>query len=297
MSQPSSAGRRLRALGRQLAPQHNSCPQPTAASCSVDGADSGAVPIPGWPEGVPLYEFVDTPRFEVGDPAALEHVNEHGFAVISVLSPAECETALDKFWGYIEAAGRGVRRDEPATWTDEAWQAALPSTHAEPLWYVRGVPNVAKCWEGLLGTDELLVSFCGAPLSRNWSYDEAWRGAGGSFHVDRGAYYHPGLGVRIPYGLDDRDYIQGTVTLIDNAPHSGGNVIFPGSHKYFRHIAETYHRPMKDEHAYINSGSSLPIAMAAEPELFGTPIMAKLHAGDAFGETGAHSSYTDANQR
>ena len=88
--------------------------------------------------------------------------------------------------------------------------------------------------------------------------------------------------MRIPYGLDDRDYIQGTVTLMDNGPHTGGNLVFPKSHKYFRHIAETYHRPMKDEHGYINSGSSLPAAMRAEPSLFGAPIMAALKAGDVF---------------
>ena len=73
--------------------------------------------------------------------------------------------------------------------------------------------------------------------------------------MDRGAYYHPGLGIRIPYGLDDRDYIQGTVTLIDNGPHTGGNVVFPKSHLYFRHIAETYHKPIAAQHAYINSGT------------------------------------------
>ena len=72
------------------------------------------------------------------------------------------------------------------------------------------------------------------------------------------------------------------MTLIDNGPWTGGNLVFPKSHKYYRHIAETYHRPMKDEHGYISSGSSLPIAMQAEPELFGSPIMAKLQAGDAF---------------
>ena len=175
-----------------------------------------------------------------------------------------------------------MRRDAPETWTDEAWSQSIPPTHAEPLWYVRGVPKVADAWAGLLGTDELLVSFCGAPLNRNWAHNEAWRGGGGSFHVDRGAYYHKDLGIRIPYGLDDRDYIQGTVTLIDNGPHTGGNLVFPKSHRYFRHIAETYHRPMKDEHGSINSNSSLPIAMKAEPELFGAPIMAKLKAGDAF---------------
>ena len=206
----------------------------------------------------------------------------HGYAVIACLSPEECATALDKFWGFIEGQGHGVRRDAPETWTDEAWSQSIPPTHAEPLWYVRGVPAVADAWAGLLGTDELLVSFCGAPLNRNWAHNEAWRGGGGSFHVDRGAYYHPQLGVRIPYGLDDRDYIQGTVTLIDNGPWTGGNLVFPKSHKYYRHIAETYHRPMKDQHGYISSGSSLPIAMQAEPELFGSPIMAKLMAGDAF---------------
>jgi len=279
----SPSYRRLRALGEQLGGGVNEIRSPTAGSnCGGEDAPAELLPIPGWPEGLPMYEFVDVPRFEPGDPAALEHVNEHGYAVISVLSLEECAIALSKFWRFIEAAGHGVRRDDPSSWTDEAWQASLPPTHAEPLWFVRGVPKVAKCWEGLLGTDELLVSFCGAPLNRNWSYNNQWRGGGGSFHVDRGAYYHPGLGVRIPYGLDDRDYIQGTVTLIDNGPHTGGNVVFPRSHKYFRYIAETYHRPMKEQHAYINSGSSLPAAMAAEPDLFGTPIMAKLKAGDAF---------------
>jgi hypothetical protein len=55
------------------------------------------------------------------------------------------------------------------------------------------LPKVAAAWAGLLGDDALLVSFCGAPLDRNWGLDARWRGGGGSFHVDRGAYYHPAL--------------------------------------------------------------------------------------------------------
>eukprot|EP01050_Picozoa_sp_SAG11_P002090 SAG11_NODE_101_length_16738_cov_8.254703_15_plen_180_part_00 len=149
-------------------------------------AQTRELPIPGWPESLPMYEFVQVPRFEVGDPAALAHVNEHGYAVISVLSQRECDTALEKIWEHIEGAGHGVLRSDPSTWTDAAWQASMPPTHAEALWYVRGIPKVAAAWAALLGDDELLVSFCGAPLNRNWGHNISWRGGGGSFHVDRG---------------------------------------------------------------------------------------------------------------
>ena len=143
----STHSRRLGALAGHL--QQKYCDHPRQAGVGAAARDetaahaqAGELPIQGWPEGLPMYDFVEVPRFDAGDPAALAHVNEHGYAVISVLSQHECDTALDKIWRHIEGAGRGVLRDDPSTWVDEAWQASVPPTHAEALWYVRGIPKV-----------------------------------------------------------------------------------------------------------------------------------------------------------
>ena len=63
--------RRLRALAGQLAP-----PSPTTHR--QPAADDGGelVPIEGWPEYLPVYDFVEVERFQPGDPRALEHVDE-----------------------------------------------------------------------------------------------------------------------------------------------------------------------------------------------------------------------------
>ena len=146
------AGQRLRILtahlgggGDEMSSRRDNhhCPRRLqVAPAAAASAGVGELPIAGWPDYLPMYEFVEVPRFEAGDPAALAHVNEHGYAVISVLSQSECGVALEMVWGHIEAAGHGVLRSDPATWVDEAWKASLPTTHAEPLWFVRGVPKV-----------------------------------------------------------------------------------------------------------------------------------------------------------
>ena len=63
--------RRLRALAGQLAPPSPST-HPSAAP--PDGGE--LVPIEGWPEYLPMYDFVEVERFQPGDPRALEHVDE-----------------------------------------------------------------------------------------------------------------------------------------------------------------------------------------------------------------------------
>ena len=57
----------------------------------------------GWPVSLPPPVYKRVPRYAVGDRAVLDHLSEHGFAVVrDVMSPAEVALGLEKLWDYME---------------------------------------------------------------------------------------------------------------------------------------------------------------------------------------------------
>ena len=126
----------------------------------------------GWPESLPPPQYKQVPRFPVGDVGVLQHLEDHGFAVVAdVLSPEEVSTAISKLWDFMEGMGTGIDRDDITSWTNDHWMensepgSGLMSQHglghAEALWYVRGIPKLKDTWATVLGDDDLIVSFDG----------------------------------------------------------------------------------------------------------------------------------------
>ena len=139
------------------------------------------------------YEYRRVPRLPSGSVELKDFMEENGFAVVrSVLSRDECETALSMIWSDVEAK-TGATRADPSTWSDVS-----VDVHSEALWWVRGHPAVAEVWAGLLGTDELVVSYDGASLWKPWGIDEEWKTGGMGLHCDRAAFATPSQEVRIP---------------------------------------------------------------------------------------------------
>ena len=165
----------------------------------------------------PIY--VETPRFEPGDPGLLKHLKEHGFAVArAVLSPGECSNALSLLWDWLEGCSRdgasppGLDRNDPSTWGQ--WPASveggiLPyfgAGQSAAAWFVRGKPRVHEAFAGIWGTGTLVSSFDAVSVWRPWQISfqglglsplqwvgtlveawrrRRWRTEKGWFHIDQ----------------------------------------------------------------------------------------------------------------
>mmetsp|Transcript_58271 Transcript_58271/g.103564 ORF Transcript_58271/g.103564 Transcript_58271/m.103564 type:complete len:612 (-) Transcript_58271:115-1950(-) len=191
---------------------------------------------------LPLPHATGEKRFEPGDPAALDHLEEHGYVVVKeVLDPQEVEHAVSLFWQWLAefSAGR-IRRDSPQTWGGSAWPcnpangvcAAGGLGQSHFMWHIRLQPRVLEAFAGIWKLDnveDLLMSFDGACAFRPPEIDASWRTRGNWFHVDQNGQTTG----------SDRVCVQGFVTLMDSTPDTGGLVVLPGSH---RHHAELFQR-------------------------------------------------------
>ncbi|MEM7096028.1 MAG: phytanoyl-CoA dioxygenase family protein [Actinomycetota bacterium] len=223
----------------------------------------------------PTYVHVD--RFDAGSRASLDHLDEHGYVVIAnALTTEQAAAALDLTWDYLEGLGTGIQRDDPNTWHDDRWPVAvhggiIPSQgigHSAAQWFIRSVPAVKQAFAAIWDDDDLLVSFDGMALWRPASVDPEWRtNRGGSWlHVDQHPITRPGM-----------QCVQGAVSLLPTSPSAGGNIVIPGSHRWFHEIPERYAErlgriPEMVDHFRFPSDDPL---LADTP-----PIMCHLEAGD-----------------
>ena len=223
----------------------------------------------------PTYTHV--PRLEAGSQESLDHLESEGYVVIAnALSESEAERALDLTWDYLEQLGTGINRTDSSTWRDDRWPIvtsggivpALGIGHSEAQWFVRSIPSIKKAFSAIWEDDDLLVSFDGMALWRPTTIDPAWETTrGGSWmHVDQHPITRPGF-----------HCVQGAVSLLAGSPAAGGNILIPGSHKWFADIPGQYGERL----------GRLPESLdhfrfpADDQRLMNTPpIMAHLEAGD-----------------
>jgi len=222
-------------------------------------------------------EYVHVPRLPAGSQESLDHLESEGFVVIAnALSPSEADHALDLTWDYLRELGTGVDRNDPGTWGDDQWPVnvhggIIPSQgigHSAAQWFIRSVPSVKTAFAAVWDDDDLLVSFDGMALWRPTAIDPSWatdRG-GAWLHIDQHPISRPG-----------RQCVQGAVTLTTTSPSIGGNIVVPGSHKWFANIPERYAErlgrlPETQDHFRFPTD---------DPQLQETPpIMCHMEAGD-----------------
>ena len=185
-------------------------------------------------------EYAHVPRLAAGSQESLDHLDSEGFVVIAnALSPSESDQALDLTWDYLENLGTGVDRNDVGTWDDDRWPinvhgGIIPSQgigHSAAQWFIRSAPAVKAAFAAVWDDDELLVSFDGMALWRPTDINPEWatdRG-GAWLHIDQHPISRPG-----------RQCVQGAVTLTATTPEIGGNIVVPGSHKWFADIPERY---------------------------------------------------------
>ena len=126
----------------------------------------------------------------------------------------------------MESLDRGIQRDDPATWTSDAWPANIhgivqyPSAaHTYPVWQVRTHPNVVKVFSELWHT---------SPYQMQTSFDRVCIQKPTTRTMPQKPWLHIDQGPR----LRGERCFQGFVTLADMPATGGTLVVMPGSHKF-----------------------------------------------------------------
>jgi len=174
-------------------------------------------------------------RFQVGDPAALQHLAKKGYVVIgNVLTKEEVNVATSMFWDYAENCYSGnekIDRNDTSTWNNwPGWKdtGVIPENgigQSELLWYIRQNDNVINVFQEIWETDELVCSFDGCGAFRPTHNNKKWKTNTGWWHIDQN-----------PVLLPDRACIQGFVSLTDQNSSTGGFICKPEGLKHFNDV-------------------------------------------------------------
>jgi hypothetical protein len=93
------------------------------------------------------------------------------------------------------------------------------------MWNIRSNRQVKRVYERMWNRSDLLVSFEGCGIFRDWSYNERWKTENGWNHVDQN-----------PNSKPNRCCIQGFVSLTDQNESTGGLIVYPKSHLRFNEL-------------------------------------------------------------
>jgi len=95
-------------------------------------------------------------------------LKENGCVVITdVLNQEEVDKAKDMFWGWLEALGSGITKENPDTWNDNNWPGSkgvgffvsYGGCHSQASWYLRTHPRVKSAFASIWKTQSLITSF------------------------------------------------------------------------------------------------------------------------------------------
>ena len=171
-------------------------------------------------------EYQSTPLEE--EATWKSELEREGFTVIrTVAGEEELEKARALTWEWLESLATGIKRAEPATWTDEAWpghgmgvtMASQGAAHLGATWYLRGLPRLKEVFTRFWGTEELIVSLDGMIIWRPWSEQEDRRPGSSKLHMDQNPAQKPGF-----------HCVQGMLPLYPVTPSVGGTMVVPRSH-------------------------------------------------------------------
>jgi len=205
-----------------------------------------------------------SPRFSVTNKDTLKdglnYLNENGYVVISdIMNSDEINQNKDLLWQFLEnASNNTIQRNDPQTWANN-WPSY--STHgvvsgsgigqSDFLWNVRSHPQIKKVFTETWNDSQLLVSFDGCGIFRDWRYDPTWKTNGGWNHVDQN-----------PKAKPDRCCIQGLMSLTDQDDTTGGLIVYPKTYLHFDELSDIVKNTddfvkVPDTHPVMNQGKTL----------------------------------------
>eukprot|EP00091_Calanus_sinicus_P025619 TRINITY_DN9862_c0_g1_i1.p1 TRINITY_DN9862_c0_g1~~TRINITY_DN9862_c0_g1_i1.p1 ORF type:complete len:237 (-),score=38.12 TRINITY_DN9862_c0_g1_i1:424-1134(-) len=161
----------------------------------------------------------------------LAQLQTEGYAVIAGVADSEqVQHARCLLWDWLEGLDTGILRDDPDTWTDEAWPdwpgikkygscKSQGAAHLGATWFLRSLPNLKDVFSKIYETEDLIVSLDGMILWRPWFEDESKRPGSSKLHVDQNPKMKPGF-----------HCVQGMLPLYPVSSNVGGTVLVPESH-------------------------------------------------------------------
>jgi hypothetical protein len=94
------------------------------------------------------------------------------------------------------------------------------------MWSVRANRQIKRIFARIRSTRDLLVSFDGCGVFRDWRYDPVWKTSAGWYHVDQNPINKPDL----------CSALQGFAALTDHDETTGGLVVYPKTHLRFNEL-------------------------------------------------------------
>ena len=213
-------------------------------------SDAASIPSEEPVQKVPIVPRECT-RFDLETPenvtAMLQHLDEHGYAVIANVVPtqSDIEHAKTLFWEFAEKASPQLKRYDVSTWDNENWLTPKLASagiigspefsHSEFTWYGRQLPKVRKAFSAVWNhcpEEDLIVSYDAGNAFRPWQINPSWTTKGNWWHTDQNSL------------IKDKQRkgkvcIQGLITYMDvDADTIGGFCCIPGTHVHHSDMCE-----------------------------------------------------------
>ena len=203
----------------------------------VDNVNIGALPV---------LDMPDFPMEEGQDPKWLEHLSQHGVVVVKdVLTQEEVQTAIDKYWNFLDNNFKFMMKKTPKLWkngdelvmkdattlhnknwpvTCEGFSAQNYCNHSDAAWYMRTIPNVKKCFQQIYKTPDLITSYDTIIGWRQWWLGPMDETDGDFKWLPRTEGLHCDQSPKIKKGFP---CIQGMLLLRDIDENIGGLEVIP----------------------------------------------------------------------
>jgi hypothetical protein len=94
------------------------------------------------------------------------------------------------------------------------------------MWSVRANRQIKRIFARIWNTRDLLVSFDGCGVFRDWRYDPVWKTSAGWYHVDQNPIQKP----------EFCSALQGFAALTDHDETTGGLSVYPRTHRRFSEL-------------------------------------------------------------
>jgi hypothetical protein len=119
------------------------------------------------------------------------------------------------------------------------------------MWNIRSNRNIKRVYSRIWNTNELLVSFEGCGIYRNWYSEPKWKTTTGWYHVDQNPILKP-----------DRCCMQGFISLTNQNETTGGLIVFPYTHLRFNELNDLARRPkdfipIPSSHSILDRGLAI----------------------------------------
>lgn len=170
-------------------------------------------------------KFLKPELFEKDDLSFLEHLTEHGYAVIqNVLTKEEIKKGFELFykdWKYVspnfdfENISTWTTNNSPMMW-GKGMIYASGLGQSDFQWYLRTRDNIKNIWKKIHQTDDIVVSFDGFSVFLDKRQKpKQW------LHVDQG-------------NSEKMLSIQGSYNFLKVSELDAGFIVVPDSHKTFK---------------------------------------------------------------